>query len=494
MKKLLILFVSATLSAITSAQAPEQMSFQAVVRNISGELITGQKVGMQVSILQGSENGTLIYRETQTPNTNTNGVVSISIGTGSTNDDFSNIDWADGPYFIKTETDPTGGVNYTVTGTNQLLSVPYAMHAKTAEYTQVTSQNIQALNSDEIAELQPTTGELVYNTSESIMLVYSGKTWQVVYTTCWPLPSQAYAGKDQTIEDGTTSTSLEGNILSNNLEKGTWSIISGEGGSFLDSSSPTTVFNGVIRTTYTLQWVISTPCDVESSLVNITFAHDKEGESITDIDGNTYATVWIGSQCWMAENLKVKKYPNGDTIPNIKDNTSWKELDDDDTADAYSAFENSMDSAEIYGYLYTYAAAIADDWTKDNYDNQGICPDGWHLPSDSEWKTLEMYLGMSQGYANNYGIRGTDEGNKLKSASGWKGGSNGGDNYGFSALPGGYRNFYSGAFLHSGSSGYWWCETQYNNPFHRKLEADASTVFRTGINKSSGLSVRCVKD
>jgi uncharacterized protein (TIGR02145 family) len=109
------------------------MSYQAVIRDASNELVASQVVGMQISILQGSASGSSVYTETQSPTTNTNGLVSIAIGEGSTNDDFSAIDWANGPYFIKTETDPNGASDYTITGTTQLLSVPYAMHAKTAE-------------------------------------------------------------------------------------------------------------------------------------------------------------------------------------------------------------------------------------------------------------------------------------------------------------------------------------------------------------------------
>jgi hypothetical protein len=116
-----------------NAQSPEKMSYQAVIRDASDNLITDTQVGMQISILHGSASGTAVYVETQEPTTNANGLVSIEIGTGTTIDDFSAIDWANGPYFIKTETDPTGGTTYTITGTNQLLSVPYALHAKTAE-------------------------------------------------------------------------------------------------------------------------------------------------------------------------------------------------------------------------------------------------------------------------------------------------------------------------------------------------------------------------
>ncbi len=114
---------------------PEKVSYQAVIRNSSNELVTNTTVGVRISILQGSESGEAVYTETQLPTANTNGLVSLEIGSGTTADDFSAIDWANGPYFIKTETDPAsgGGTNYTITGTSQILSVPYALHAKTAE-------------------------------------------------------------------------------------------------------------------------------------------------------------------------------------------------------------------------------------------------------------------------------------------------------------------------------------------------------------------------
>ena len=124
------------------AQSPEKMSYQAVIRNSSSQLITNKAVGMQISILQGSASGIAIYVETQTPTTNVNGLVSIEIGNGVVvSGYFTTIEWANGPYFIKTETDPTGGTAYTIIGTSQLLSVPYALHAKTAEtLTQTISE------------------------------------------------------------------------------------------------------------------------------------------------------------------------------------------------------------------------------------------------------------------------------------------------------------------------------------------------------------------
>ncbi|MDB4606060.1 hypothetical protein OAG83_01860 [Cyclobacteriaceae bacterium] len=110
------------------------MSYQAVIRGTDNILYTNQDVGMQIGILQGSASGDLLYLENHTPTTNKNGLISIEIGAGSSvSGSFADIDWSKGPYFILTMTDPTGGTNYSITGTSQLLSVPYALHAQTAE-------------------------------------------------------------------------------------------------------------------------------------------------------------------------------------------------------------------------------------------------------------------------------------------------------------------------------------------------------------------------
>lgn len=141
------------------AQAPEKMSYQAVVRNASNNLVTNQAVGMQISILQGSATGTAVYVETQNISTNANGLVTLEIGTGAqVSGDFTTIDWANDTYFIKTETDPTGGTSYTITGTSQLMSVPYALHAKTAE--SITSAG--SGSTDNFYLGQDTLGGIVY--------------------------------------------------------------------------------------------------------------------------------------------------------------------------------------------------------------------------------------------------------------------------------------------------------------------------------------------
>jgi len=128
MKKLITILATVLITASVFAQAPQKMSYQAVIRNVSNALVTSTPVGMRISVLQGSSTGTAVYVETQTPSTNANGLVSLEIGTGTiVTGTFAGINWATGPYFIKTETDPTGGTAYTIAGTNELMSVPYAL-------------------------------------------------------------------------------------------------------------------------------------------------------------------------------------------------------------------------------------------------------------------------------------------------------------------------------------------------------------------------------
>jgi len=161
MKIFVPLFVAFLVTASIFSQSPEKMSYQAVIRDANNVLVTSQVLGMQISILKDQ---TAVYTETQTPTTNTNGLVSLEIGTGTViSGNFTTIDWSNGVYFIKTETDLTGGSSYTLSGTSQLLSVPFALHAKTAgsiegnlyltanstvELMGVISNNIQSLTSN----------------------------------------------------------------------------------------------------------------------------------------------------------------------------------------------------------------------------------------------------------------------------------------------------------------------------------------------------------
>jgi hypothetical protein len=157
MKKIFLTIGILIVAVTLWAQSPEKMSYQAVIRNNSDELVVDTEVGMQISVLQGSASGSAVYVETQTPTSNENGLITIEIGGSEAvvvTGDFSAIDWSNGTYFLKTQTDPAGGTNYTISGTSQLLSVPYALHAKTAETLSVPFVEVDGSITNEIQDLQ----------------------------------------------------------------------------------------------------------------------------------------------------------------------------------------------------------------------------------------------------------------------------------------------------------------------------------------------------
>ena len=140
MKNLFTIIGALLFSILVYGQAPEKLSYQSVIRNSAGTLVINSNVGIQISILQTTSSGTVVYAETHTETTNTNGLATIEIGGGTpVTGTFTAIDWSNGPYFIKTETDPAGGTNYTIAGTSEMLSVPYALYAKTSGNTNGTT-------------------------------------------------------------------------------------------------------------------------------------------------------------------------------------------------------------------------------------------------------------------------------------------------------------------------------------------------------------------
>ena len=245
-----------------------------------------------------------------------------------------------------------------------------------------------------------------------------------------------------------------------------------------------------------LLFLVTVGCEKENVKENEIGAN-----SVSDIDGNTYKTVKIGGQWWMAENLKTTHYANGTEISIIEDKSEWSNLEYDDRA--MSFWGNSLGSVDTYGGLYTWMTAM--DGSNSSLSNpsgvQGVCPDGWHMPSDEEWKQLEMYLGMSSAEAYDLGWRGTNEGSILAyNSSLWKiDGRLKNDleigTSGFQAIPGGYRyNF--GDYSPLGVSAYFWCATEVNNTraWYRRLSYDKTAVYNFFYDKKYGMSVRCVKD
>jgi len=190
-------------------------------------------------------------------------------------------------------------------------------------------------------------------------------------------------------------------------------------------------------------------------------------------DGRTYRTVKIGTQTWMAENLN---YADSIAMPNLAGN-SW-------------CYGNSADSCAKYGRLYTWTGVmnIASSYQSARASSvissphQGVCPTGWHVPSGSEWVTLETAVGASTA------------GTALKSASGWYNDGNGTDRYGFSALPGGY--YYGSGFYSVGYYGNWWTATEYGlaNAYYWYMDNFYTHVYTNDIDKMHGRSLRCLED
>jgi uncharacterized protein (TIGR02145 family) len=195
---------------------------------------------------------------------------------------------------------------------------------------------------------------------------------------------------------------------------------------------------------------------------------------MSDQDGNVYKTITIGTQTWMAENLRVTKYRNGNLIPNVTDNAAWAAL----TTGAYCNYTNTTDIDQIatYGALFNWYAAT---------DNRNIAPTGWHLPTDAEWTTLTTTL-----------LGDVVAGGKMKEAGylHWLSPNTDATNEsGFTALPGGSR-YSSGTYDNIGDCGYWWSTTEIFSVWARVLSCRGSSVSTSGYNKELGFSVRCVRD
>lgn len=210
----------------------------------------------------------------------------------------------------------------------------------------------------------------------------------------------------------------------------------------------------------------------------------KENGHIKDIDGNVYKTVVIGKYKWMVENLKTTKFNNGMEIPFVTGNSNWSELNNA----AYCWYDDDKGNSVIYGALYNFFAV-----------NTGkLCPKGWRVPSDEEWKYLEGYVDslykIGDPIWDESRIRGYNAGIRLKSKSGWKLGGNGMDEFGFSALPGGERLT---SFNNSkGSCGFWWTSSEFDqsSAWYRCIIYSLSEMSRGPHPKKMGFSVRCLKN
>ena len=452
MKKLTTLIAILFCVVTLFAQAPEKFTYQAVVRNAGNSLVANAQVGVRVSILQGSASGSAVYVETHTATTNANGLLTVEIGGGSVQQGtFSSIDWANGPFFLKTETDPNGGSNYTVTTTQQLLSVPYALYAKEAgngfsgDYNDLTNkpQNVSTFTND--------AGYITMDSVPNVPTNVSAFTNDAGYVTasqCDGLDICALAN---------LATSLQQQIEDIQAQ--------------LDSV-------GFI---------------IDTAITHTTFICGTS--TVTDVDGNIYNTVQIGNQCWMKENLRTTHYADSTPITTASVTS--------EVYPRYYDYSSSNIPLTERGYLYNWFAVVngSNGSSANPSGVQGVCPTGWHVPSHAEWLELETYV-SSQG--DDYVCGGTPANiaKALASTTGWNsstttcavGNDQGTNNAtGFGAFPAGG---FGGSYVYSGTYAYFWSATSEtgSTAWHSILDKNVANMFYNNYGKGSGYSVRCVRD
>ena len=267
-----------------------------------------------------------------------------------------------------------------------------------------------------------------------------------------------------------TSTGVSG--LSATLLAGT--LANGEGTlAYTISGTPTT--SGTANFAIALG---GKSCAISVKVEDVAQTLGKPGPNITDAEGNSYKTVTIGTQTWMAENLKVSKYSDGTPIPNEPDNTKWSSL----TTAAWCYYNNDVTNNTKYGKLYNWYAV-----SKTSNGNKNVCPTGWHVPADAEWTVLTDYLGgfnVAGGKMKEVGVTSWNNPNRDATNTSL-----------FSALPGGNRYSY-GKYYGIGNYGTWWSSSESNtsNAWYRSLNYDFGRADSSYYGKENGLSVRCLKD
>ena len=482
------LFLIVILASIRSFAQPQAINYQGVARDAQGRPLVNKIISLRLSILDSTANGASLYVETHQVTTTSSGLYNTAIGNGiPVAGSFTAIPWGQGDKWLKTEMDSSGGSNYQLIGTSQFLSVPYALQSTNAtnaanglppgggqgqvitmcEGVPIWTDNgqcpavIAALN----CAAAINTGDLVSGfaaDSVSSTIPYSGGNGGAFSSHL--VPSTGVTGLTATLSAGTI---LSGSGVVNYIISGTPS----DSGTAYFALSLGGQFCTLIRTVGAGVSGISTATCGATNVLNPANTYG----SLTDQDGNLYKTVIIGMQEWMAENLKVSHYRNGDLIPVVTDGATWSGL----STGATCWYNNDSTNYNCpYGKLYNWFAVD---------DSRNLCPIGWHVPSDAEWAVLEDYLGGS-----------SIAGGKLKSTDTlyWTSPNIGANNNsGWSGLPGGFQSYF-GSFSGFGFSSYWWSSTEYlSSAASQYMSAYSESIYKLeGIDKRVGFSIRCLRD
>ena len=321
----------------------------------------------------------------------------------------------------------------------------------------------------------PATGLIIFNTTTNALNIYFSGAWYQLSTS---VPTSSIA----TLV--TTSPTNNGTLDAGTAATGVSSTVSYTGGNGENYSGQTVSSTGVTGLTATLS--AGTFADGSGTLTyNITGTPSIAGTAsfVLNIGGQTstlnrnvdgFTTVMIGSKQWMRENLNVATYRDGTAIPEVTDPTAWANL----TTGAWCWYNNDAANGAIYGKLYNWYAVA---------DSRGLCPTGWHVPTDAELTTLSTTLGGDAVAGGKMKVAGTTR---------WTAPNTGADDSsGFSGLPGGFRGG-AGAFTDVGSFGVWWSSTEYVTSFawFRYLTYASGSIGRGFDNKQGGFSVRCLRD
>ena len=431
------------LSMVLCAQAPALIPYQAVVRDAVGQPLANANVNARFTIHDGTANGASVWQELQTVSTSALGLFTVQLGSSVS---LNNVNWASGAKFMQVEVDLGSG--FVEIGNQQMLSVPYALYA--------------GESGNGFSHIGPFGDTLFFNNGSYLVV-----------------PGIAAANPDANSTFGCTDSQACNYSAAALYDNNSCQYVGG----FCNDGDALTV-NDSWTVDCVCEGVLTVPGATHYCGAQNVHNADISYGTMTDQDGNLYKTVIIGTQEWMAENLRTTHYRNGDPIQNIPVNTDWDGTNVSATG-AWCYYNNDVAFDCPYGKLYNYYATV---------DSDGLCPFGWHIPTDSEWDTLINFLDTNA----NGGSSTNTAGGFLKSAGTyyWSGTNTGGNNsVGFAALPGGYRN-YLGIFSSTGILGYYWSRTGIGSTtaYSRVFGNSTSSVTRNAPNRREGQSVRCVRD